>query len=133
MKPTLKIFAVLLTLIFSFLHAQDQDFTSCAKTYVAPDKVSLTNNKIHINGENQSGQTSAIYSDYTGFYYTDFLDDLYEEDIVFEGFDESEVFSIYSDKPSILFESPIITSPLEAIQIEQDKPMLAWPYSDKRR
>ena len=119
MRPSLGFFTGLLTLTFSFLNAQDQPFTSCTKTYVTPDEVSLTNNKIHINGGKQSGQTSAIYSDYTGFYYTDFLDDLYEEDVVFENVYEGEIFSIYSDKPSILFENPIITAPLEAIQIEQ--------------
>jgi len=115
MRKSPFILAGLLTTTLSWtLTSQDANFTPCDKTYIQPNEVFLEDNIIHIETENQSGTTSAIYSDITGLYYQDIAEDFEEElatedSVQFEDFFIDEIFSIYSDKPALFFDDDPLT------------------------
>lgn len=102
------------------LTPQNPSFVPCEKTYISPQEIALEETTIHIKTESLSGKTSAIYSDSTGLYYTDFLEDIKEISIACEDDFEKDPFSIHSDKPSPIFnDEPQIFIPDESSVIEK--------------
>jgi hypothetical protein len=122
-------------------------YENCDKTYTTPFHVSLHGNKIEIENSGEIFQTSAVFSDDSGLYYTNYLktveveeptvidlspllnEDHFTTDVQLEPLEEVEVKVEIGTKAPRIVADP---QPQKAVSatIEQ-KQVKSWPYSAK--
>lgn len=106
-------------------------FVSCEKTYINPEEILLEHATIHVQSENISGITSAIYSDGRGLYFKDIQ---LEEVLSCDDFFDEDLFGIYSDEPMMIISDASLEEVLlsEPQQKNQRSPRsTCWPYCEK--
>lgn len=131
MRPFIfTILGLLMTSISWAFGPSNLSFVSCEKTYINPEEIFLEHATIHVQSENISGITSAIYSDGKGLYFKDIqLDEVLSCD---DFFDE-DLFVIYSDEPMMVISDASLEEVLlsDSQKKQPSHRSTCWPYCEK--
>jgi len=122
-------------------------FENCDKTYIEPFLVGLHDNKIEIENNGEVFQTSAVFSDDLGLYYTNYLkaekveepvtidlsplltsEDCFSTDAQIEPLKELEIETIAPAPMADPQPKKAQPTPTE----QKQKPIKSWPYNNKR-
>ncbi|WP_420421448.1 hypothetical protein [Simkania sp.] len=122
------ILGLLMTSVSWALAPSTLSFVACEKTYINPEEVLLDQATIHVQTENVTGVTSALYSDGQGLYYKDIQLD---ETLCLDDFFDEDFFGFYSDEPSELFNDKPVVTTTEPTQQKPSRRSTGWPYCDK--
>jgi len=119
-------------------------YENCDKTYITPFYVSLHGNKIEIENSGEIFQTSAVFSDDSGLYYTNYLKTVeVEEPTVIDlspllnedHFTTDAQLEAVEVKVEIETKAPTIVAdpqPQKAVSAPREqKQVKSWPYNHK--